>query len=322
VTAPAAPGAAAPAGAARVVVICVPTHRRPKMLGALLEGLGRLAFRGPHPRARLVVVDNDPLGSARAVCDAAGPRLGWPLRYVLEPRRGIAVARNTAIREAGPDADLIAFVDDDEVPDPRWLDELLRVQASHHADVVAGPAVPQFLPGAPPWLTRGGPFHRRRYRTGSRPRAVSTNNVLIRREVFARLGGFDERLALIGNEDRHFFLRARRAGVRIVWADEALVHEWIPPSRARVRWLLRRKYRSGANTSLMHELLGASAWRQTLLAAEGCQAIVAGALLIPWAFAAGRPAIVWCLQEICRGAGMLAGVAGRRYERYRITDGE
>ncbi|HEY7768427.1 glycosyltransferase, partial [Longimicrobium sp.] len=126
------------------VAVCAVTYLRPRGLARLLEGLAALRFGGGRgPELEIVVVDNDPARSAEAVCDEWSDRLPWPLRYRHEERRGVSHARNAAVaaaREAG--AEMMAFIDDDEVPQPGWLDELLRVQAQHDADVVAGPVLP------------------------------------------------------------------------------------------------------------------------------------------------------------------------------------
>ncbi len=51
--------------------------------------------------------------------------------------------------------------------------------------------------------------------------------------------------AMTGGSDSHFFRRLHRAGFSIVWADAALVSEWIPKSRACFGWLVRRFFRAG-----------------------------------------------------------------------------
>src|SRR5215469_2234570 len=106
------------------VAVCISTFRRQKLLRELLDGTGRLQFRKVlAPQLQIVVVDTpDESGSAREVCE--GVSLAWPVKYVVEPRRGLTYARNRAVAEAGP-VDFIAFIDDDEVPSTFWLDELL-----------------------------------------------------------------------------------------------------------------------------------------------------------------------------------------------------
>lgn len=301
------------------VAVCAITYRRPEGLELLLKALDGLTFGGAPPDLEIIVVDNDPGESARTVCESAGLR--WPLRYLVEPRRGIPYARNTAVAAAGEKgANFVAFVDDDEVPEPAWLWELLRVQRAHAADVVCGPAAPFFDGEVPGWVVRGGFFERARFPTGRslEPAFVATNNVLVRSEVFQKLGEepFDARFALSGGSDTHLFMRARKDGFTMVWADGAVVHDRIPASRANARWILRRAYRFGNTLSLCERDLEPS-WRTRLLrVAKSGKQISQGLLLLLASVFVGRRALVGALRHLCRGAGMLAGLAGLRYEEY------
>src|SRR4051812_32400584 len=112
--------------------ICVGiiTYQRPEGLKRLLEGLNRLASdKCEAPSLEVIVVDNDPAGPACTFVEEASSDLNWPLKCFVEPRRGIPYARNALVARAQEEnADFIAFIDDDEVPEPFWLDELLYVQ--------------------------------------------------------------------------------------------------------------------------------------------------------------------------------------------------
>ncbi|UCC32144.1 MAG: glycosyltransferase family 2 protein, partial [Phycisphaerales bacterium] len=110
------------------VAVCVITCRRPEGLQRLLRALNALTFRGDPPDIEVIVVDNDADTSAASVCDLLRRDLNWPLRYEVEPQRGIPFARNRAVACAADTADFVSFIDDDEVPQPSWLDELLAVQ--------------------------------------------------------------------------------------------------------------------------------------------------------------------------------------------------
>src|SRR5215470_1390074 len=138
------------------VAICIATLKRPDQLRVLVDGIAQLTFSKVHtPEIRIVVVDNDELASASEVCKTVS--IPWSITYAVEPRRGITYARNRAITEAGS-VDFVAFIDDDEVPSPNWLDELLWAQAEFAADVVSGPVVPRFSPDVSDWVKRGGFF--------------------------------------------------------------------------------------------------------------------------------------------------------------------
>jgi len=245
------------------VAVCIITYQRQEGLKRLLEGLNNLAFeKCKAPALEVIVVDNDATGSARKFCEETRLDSSWSLKYFIEPRRGIPYARNKAVacaQEGHPD--FIAFIDDDEVPERSWLDELLSVQQSYRADVVAGPVLPYFTGPVAPWVTQGKFFHRRRMPTGTTIEWAGTGNVLVRSEVFEKMGEilgeiFDERLALSGGEDERFFRQVHSFGYKLVWAQEALAYEWLPKSRANARWLLRRAYRSGNNYSRFIATLG------------------------------------------------------------------
>jgi len=125
---------------AQKVVICVPTFRRPDQLMSLLASLCGLVLPETTADIEVLIVDNDINESARPLCEAAV--LPWPLRYFVEPNRGIAQVRNAATKHSAG-AGWIAFVDDDEVVEPEWLCNLIRTQLRFHADIVAGPVVPE-----------------------------------------------------------------------------------------------------------------------------------------------------------------------------------
>lgn len=235
------------------VAICVASYRRPEGLFALLGALDGLAFDGPEPEIRVVVVDNDAAGSARAVCDNARTWLRHPITYVIEKRRGIPVARNAAVA-AALDSDWIAFVDDDETPEPRWLEELLRAALVHGADIVGGPVAPRFERPPPRWVEAGGYFASRELPEGLERDDAYTNNALVRTERLAALDHlFDERMAPNG-EDTELFSRLTLEGARIVWAPRAVVHERVPPERATLTWLLPRSFHCGVAASRIARL--------------------------------------------------------------------
>jgi succinoglycan biosynthesis protein ExoM len=304
------------------VALCIPTHRRPQSLARLLEALCALRFADSQPALRVVVVDNDADGSARPVCEAAAARLPWPLTYVVEPERGISAARNRAVRAAG-DAEWLAWIDDDEWPEPGWLDALLRTAANHGADAVAGPVLPRFDAPPPAWAVHGAFFERPRAATGAPLPYAGIGNALVHARVFRGLPAppFEPAFSLTGGEDTLFFLNATGAGFRLVWADEAVVHEAVPPERVRVVWLLRRAYRLGSAWTSCELRVPGGPGRRVTRAAKGFGWMASGAGALPLAVVRGPGAAVEGLRRICRGAGNLAGLVGLSVAEYRRTDG-
>lgn len=302
------------------VAIGITTFRRPHGLARLLDSLAQLTFRDDRPDLYVVVVDNDAGASARDVCRASGS--GLDLRYVVEPRQGTSFGRNRAIAAAGDAYDFLAMIDDDEAAQADWLERLLAAQRAFAADVVAGPVDPVFPAGTPGWIVRGGFFRRRRHCTGQLLDVAYAGNVLIRANVLRRREKhFDERFALTGGEDSHFFRRLAKEGCRLVWADDARVREWIPVSRATASWLIRRAFRSANTMALIDVDLSARSGVRLVVAAKGLVWLAAGLVGLPAGLVLGRATLVKAARHIAYGAGLLLGLCGVRYREYRQTHG-
>ncbi len=307
------------------VSICIATYRRPSQLALLLQALNQLQFEAiAPPELDIIVVDNDAAGSARSVCEPLQATSSWPLHYALEPQRGISYARNRAIAQVAAETDFLAFIDDDEVPDPVWLEALLTAQSRHDADVVWGPVIPILNdPATPHWAIAGNFFQPRSFANGARLEFASTNNILIRAAIVREMGPapFDRRFALTGGEDTHFFMRIHRAGHAIVWASEAIVRESVPASRTTVKWILQRGFRSWGSHSLCERELKPGWGVQPIRFAKGLGLIGMGVALLPTAIA-GKPALVRSLLQIARGLGTLSGLVGYSFAEYGDRQGQ
>jgi GT2 family glycosyltransferase len=275
-----------------------------------------LTFRKRQtPQVQIVVVDNDELASAREVCGTVS--IPWPIKYVVEPQRGITHARNRAIAEASA-VDFVVFIDDDEVPSAHWLDELLWAQAEFSADVVSGPVLPRYAPDVADWVRRGGFFDERLSTTGTTRRACAANNVLVGTDVFRRVPRFDDAFALSGAEDAHFFLRVGQAGHKIVWSQEAVVFEAVSAERGTVAWILRREYQTGNGWVFCEAGVDNRLRSWVVRFSKACGHIAIGSANAMWrSILLDRAAVVRSLQRVSLGAGMLAALAGHRFLAYQ-----
>lgn len=72
------------------------------------------------------------------------------------------------------------------------------------------------------------------------PRTAYGTCQLVAREVFARLGGFDENYRYWGIEDRDLHRRLLAAGLSEVWLDDVPrpLHQWHPPADVKTRGFL------------------------------------------------------------------------------------
>lgn len=306
------------------VAICVATHRRPRGLDRLLTGLDLLTFDSDEQRAiTIIAVDNDPAQSARPTCDVYLRAGRWPLEYVAEPRRGIPFARNAGVHAARRiGAQLLAFIDDDEVPEARWLAELFRVMEMSGAEIVTGPVLAAFEEAAPSWIQRGRFFDRERHETGAVQARAVTGNVLLRTDLLATMvTPFDETRPLSGGTDTRLFRRLVSDGYRIVWADDAVVREWNPATRLTAKWIVRRSFRTSSNWSSSEADLQPGVRVRTKRIAKALVRMAQGLALFPIGLVAGRHVLVRSGQLFATGAGYIAGLTGRELEEYRITHG-
>lgn len=223
---------AAPEG--RSVVLC--TRDREQLLRAALSSV--LAALGPDDE--VVVVDNAPKTTATAsvVRELADPRM----RYVLEPRPGLSIARNTGARAAT--GAFLAFTDDDVVVDPLWLEALaLGFTRAPRVGCVTG-LVPSaeldteaqhFFDRKVNWSSTCVPklydLDRNRDQGPLYPYSAGIfgtgANFAVSRDAFVALGGFDEALgagALTrGGEDLDWFVRTLNGGFALAYEPAAIV---------------------------------------------------------------------------------------------------
>ncbi|MFH1733455.1 MAG: glycosyltransferase family 2 protein [bacterium] len=304
------------------IAICVPTFKRPVGLKRLLEGINEIDLPDPAPDVKIVIVDNDPDRGAAALIEELKPTLRFPVSYSHQTKRGISPSRNQALNDAG-NVDWIVFIDDDERPEKNWLTELLRVQQEYQADVVQGPAEPIYDIDPPAWIVKGNFFRRPRFKTGHLLDRGSTRNILFRADLSHKLGAqFDLRLALLSGEDGLFFRNAYLSGFKIVWADEALVWEWIPEDRMIAKYLIRRQFATGCQDGVIGMTLFKPPKAQLRLIAKAAYRIVYGSLKACAGLILGKRILVNGIQDIAHGVGRIVGMLGILPEQYRVTQGK
>jgi succinoglycan biosynthesis protein ExoM len=304
------------------ISICICTFRRPALLDQLLMALTEQACDGL--RVEIVVVDNDPAGSAGDVLRNWQSRMPMPLHARHETTPNIAQARNAAVHTA--QGEWVLFIDDDEAPDADWIRHLVQTQRQYNADAVFAPVLPRYLPDTPDWIRAGDFFNRRRFATGTAitTKDARTGNVLIRRSklmaVSTPVGGpFDTAFGRTGAEDTMLFRDMLTNGASFIWCDEATVSEEVPAQRANLNWLLRRSYRLG-QTYVLSEIARLGGLQRFLRAAQlGVRAlaqllIAAGVTLLALPFS--RIAAIRWLRTTLAQCGKLSALAGHRYHEY------
>jgi glycosyltransferase involved in cell wall biosynthesis len=250
------------------VRIAVLTYRRPGDITAVLPLLRGQALSAvdEHTEVDIVVVDNDPEGSAhQLVTSFASEHPGVAVHYENETTPGIAAARNRALATA-VDRDVLVFIDDDERPTPLWLGSLLATYREHRSAAVVGPVISEFETEPERWVQAGRLFSRPRMPTGTQVEAAATNNLLLDLQQVRALGlNFDARFGLSGGSDTMFTRELHRGGGVMIWSDEAIVIDVVPRHRSTKRWVLLRAVRIGSAWSTVSLALAKSRGSRTRL---------------------------------------------------------
>lgn len=302
------------------IVVAMLTYRRTAGLAATLGELMQ-ACRG-HQGARVLVVDNNPEPDARPAVQAAAD--GAPrgrVRYAHEPQPGIAAARNRAIIESA-DAGLLIFVDDDERPSPGWLDHLLRLHEQRRPAIIAGPVVSEFERAPERWILDGKFFTRRRMPTGTPIGCAATNNLLIDLAQLRAMGvAFADEFGLTGGSDTLFTRQIAQRGGVLLWCDEAVVIDRVPPARVTRQWVLQKAFRQGNVTpriglALAGSALGRIGVRFSGFAGGAARVLAGGAAILAGAVSANIGRRARGARRAVRGAGMMLGACGYSYAEY------
>lgn len=227
-----------------LITVAICTYNRAERLSQLVSALR--AQRCPIS-FEILTVDNNSSDNTHEVLSDLAACGGAPLRYVREVRQGIVYARNRAIEEAH--GTYLAFIDDDETPDRRWLEAAVDALEREEADC-AGGEIRACLPviRRPAWLEENLMGFLGDVRYGSVPfwitdrsTPVWSGNVAYRMSVFSDGLRFDHRYnregeGIGGGEDEILFKTLLERRARIRYRPDMVIDHHID------RWKLKRRY--------------------------------------------------------------------------------
>lgn len=215
-----------------LVSVIVVSRGRPELLRRCLKGLDQLFY----PSYELIIVA-DPSG-AEAVREA-----GWQewVKLVAFDEANISAARNAGIKVAA--GEIVAFIDDDAVPEPTWLDHLIA--AFEGGDIAAAGGFVRGRNGITFQWTASfvdekgqtlplNTVDDNTFAPSPRKHAVKTEgtNCAFRRDILAGLGGFDPAFRFY-HDETDLNMRLREAGLRTAIVPLAQVHHGFAASDRR-----------------------------------------------------------------------------------------
>ena len=243
------------------IVIC--TANRAADLRDTLNSLATVRRPGS---VELIVVDNKSIDETREVVNATVKAYPFPLRYLYEGEEGKYAALNAGILTAA--GRVIVATDDDARFEADWLEQAVDGLSRYGCGFVGGRVLPLWGGEKPQWLAEHNGLHTKVVALldhGDRVREFGRAgiswplgvNVAYRRDVFERVGLFDNRLGrkagtLRNQAQREWHLRARAVGVRGFYLPEMVVHHLVSPERLAKRYFRRWLYWHGISRATLY----------------------------------------------------------------------
>lgn len=264
------------------VSVVVPTYRRPAMLARCLKAL--LEQDLARDRFEILVCDDGPDAATRnLILELRFRRQALQLRYVpVVGTQGPAGARNRGWRLAR--GEVVAFTDDDVIPDRGWLAAGLAALNAQGATAVCGRIVVP-LPESPTDYELDA--------AGLERAEFATANCFVRRSALQAIGGFDERYTAAWREDSDLQFSILQAGGIVGKAPAAIVVHPVRPARWGVSVAQARKSQFEALLYKKHRRL----YRERIAAT-------------PWTYYVIAGSAITCLLAVASGARPVAYASG------------
>lgn len=317
------------------IVVSTLTRRRPRMLANLLRSWSELSLPANCQVTFLVVENDDQPQSRDVVEEHAKLFMNTKLQYAHESELGIPFGRNRAAKEAiAQEADLLAFVDDDEVVAEDWLINFIAGYRNSEAVLLGGPWRIAPLPAEKvSWTVRL--MHRcvvarcaRKERhanriaglSDSRRVTIATNNWLGETALFTEHGlWFDEAMRHTGGTDAKFYTQVRDLGLPTGWVYDAYMYETVPIDRLTFAYQFERA-RDHSNTYFRRKIARNPWARLVAFCLMPLKCLIVLLLMILTPLTLGRT-----LLDLARGMGWVAGwtgaVFGKRSNHYLEVTG-
>ena len=203
-----------------MVSVCLVHYNRPETLRQAVDSLKAQNYRNYEV---ILVDDGSPSAEAQALLKTLETEFAarrW--RIIRQENQYMWRARNNAARQAR--GDYLAFMDDDNIATPHWLARAMQVAQRTHADMVTstmtlfeGLSPPDQRVLFPIWAPLGPAAA-----AGAFTNVFGDVHCLMKRSVFEKLGGFEERFSGY-QEDWEFFARGVLAGYKLELIPESLL---------------------------------------------------------------------------------------------------
>lgn len=302
------------------IAITIPTFRRPDHV---LKTIDSVAAQTTDRPFAIVLIENE--AEDRAGAKAASPRFEdgtYRGLVIVAHDRGNCQAYNAGWFTAFtlfPNLRAICVLDDDEIADPDWIENLCATAERFDCGLVGGPQWPVFEGTVnAAWATH--PVFTPHYReTGPVHQLYSSGNLLVRRDVLEAMPQpyLDPVFNFTGGGDSDFLMRARRAGFKTAWCTKARVHETIPASRVTRSWIRQRALRAGQlSARIEHRRRAGQPFGYIITVAHSLALLAASPFRSALSLVSGQSPL-GALYPFHIALGRIGSEFGRSHEQYR-----
>jgi glucosyl-dolichyl phosphate glucuronosyltransferase len=246
--------------------IIIPTYNRGNILDRCLKRISEL--EPPQGDWEVIVVNNNSTDNTEEVIEKYKKRLN-NLSYYKAHNSGLHVGRNLGLEKSK--GDILCYIDDDSFVSKNWLRGIEKAFSILEVVLAGGPCLPLFESKPPSWLNtlwEKNEFGKcLAYLSlvdfGMEERPIPANyiygcNFCIRRKEVAELGGFhpdgmpQKLIHFRGDGEGYISLAVRNSDKTTLYHPEVLVHHFIPSSRLKKDYFLKRAYNQGISNSYLN----------------------------------------------------------------------
>ena len=224
--------------------IIVPVLNAEETIRDLLDSLMKLDYDGR--KLEIIIVDGGSTDKTQEIAKS------YPVRLIVEKRRGLNIARNTGVKNSN--GEIILFTDSDCVVPEDWVKKIVRNFRDESVGCVGGTVeryqddfLSRYADESIMPVLRNFKEHKVLKDVEPPMDYPAGCNMAFRREVFEKVGGFDEEIRYGFDEDE-LIERACKAGYKMILDPEAVVKH---KHRSNLISLLRRTFTYGRGGTLL-----------------------------------------------------------------------
>jgi len=228
------------------VIVC--THNRSAYLQKAVLSLMKQSL--PMKDYEIIVVDNASTDNTKESVDNS-------VIYMYESRLGLSHARNTGLSIAL--GKYVAYLDDDAIASPDWLENILKVFAKTDSGAIGGRVLPIWESARPSWLADNmlsslSLLDSKEKMNCSNDSLLFGVNIAFQTKLLKDIGGFDTSLGrvgdkLVGDEETLVQRKLLDLGYSCLYHPDLCVYHHVSPERLNKNWFIKRSFWGGVSSA-------------------------------------------------------------------------